>query len=92
MNKKQLITAVAHQSGVSNADVKKVLESIIYQISESVSQDDEVRLVGFGSFVLKHKKARTGRNPKTGEVVQISAKKGLGFVPSKALNKLIDSL
>lgn len=91
MNKKELITAVANQSGISQKEVQKVLDSIIYQICENVGHE-EVKLLGFGSFSLKHKVAHTARNPKTGQQVSVPAKKMLHFKASKTLNQLFGEL
>lgn len=75
MNKQELITAVANKSGLTQKDVKTALDATLTVISDTLAKGDEVVLVGFGSFTVKTQKARTGRNPQTGEKLTIPAKK-----------------
>ena len=79
MNKTQLIDAMAEKSGLSKADSKKALEAFIGATTDSLKDGDRVALVGFGSFSVNERAARTGRNPKTGEAIQIAAKKVVKF-------------
>jgi DNA-binding protein HU-beta len=79
MNKTQLIDAMAAKSGLSKADSKKALEAFVGATTDSLKGGEKVALVGFGSFSVAERSARTGRNPKTGEAIQIAAKKVVKF-------------
>ena len=79
MNKAQLIDAIADKAGLTKADSKKALEAFIATIGESLKKDEKVALVGFGSFSVSERSARAGRNPQTGKVIQIAAKKVVKF-------------
>ena len=79
MNKTQLIDAMAEKSGLNKADSKRALEAFIGATTDALRGDDRVALVGFGSFSVAERAARTGRNPKTGESIQIAAKKVVKF-------------
>lgn len=79
MNKAQLIDQIALKSGLTKADARKVLEAFIDTTSEVLKSNDRIALVGFGSFSLSERKARTGRNPQTGKEIQIPAKKVIKF-------------
>ena len=79
MNKAQLIDAIADKAGLTKADSKKALEAFLATIAESLKKDEKVALVGFGSFSVSERSARTGRNPQTGKEIQIAAKKVVKF-------------
>jgi DNA-binding protein HU-beta len=79
MNKTQLIEAMASGAGLSKADAKKALESFIAATGEALKKGDKVSLVGFGSFSVSERGARTGRNPQTGATINIPAKKVVKF-------------
>ncbi|OYT10357.1 MAG: DNA-binding protein [Bacteroidetes bacterium 4572_112] len=79
MNKTQLIDAMAEKSGLNKADSKKALEAFIGATTGALQGGDRVALVGFGSFSVNERAARTGRNPKTGAAIQIPAKKVVKF-------------
>lgn len=79
MNKAQLIDAMADKAGMTKADSKKALEAFVEVVSEALRAGDRIGLVGFGSFSISERAARTGRNPKTKEVIQIPAKKTVKF-------------
>ncbi len=79
MNKTQLIDAMAEKSGLNKADSKRALEAFIGATTDSLKSGDRVALVGFGSFSVNERAARTGRNPKTGAAIQIAAKKVVKF-------------
>ncbi|MBI9033507.1 MAG: HU family DNA-binding protein [Bacteroidales bacterium] len=89
MNKAELIDAIASDSGLTKADAKRALDAFITATSGALSQGDRVALVGFGSFSVSERAARTGRNPKTGEEMPIPAKKVVKF---KAGNELADNV
>jgi len=74
MNKSELIAAMAANSGLSNADAKKALDGLTEAIGTALKSGDSVALIGFGTFAVTHKPARTGRNPQTGKEIKIEAK------------------
>ena len=79
MNKAQLIDAIAAKAGLTKADAKKALDAFIESTSEALKSGDRVALVGFGSFSVAKRSARTGRNPQTGKEIKIAAKKVVKF-------------
>ncbi|HAX96088.1 MAG TPA: DNA-binding protein [Prolixibacteraceae bacterium] len=85
MNKAQLIDAIAAKSGMTKADAKKSLDATIDAVSEALKGGDRVALVGFGSFSVSERSARTGRNPQTGKEIKIAAKKVVKFKPGAEL-------
>jgi len=89
MNKAQLIDAIAGDSGLTKADAKKALDAFINVTGGALKGGDRVALVGFGSFGVSERSARTGRNPQTGAEIQIPAKKVVKF---KAGSELTDSV
>jgi len=89
MNKAQLIDAIAGNSGLTKADAKKALDAFINVTGDALKGGDRVALVGFGSFGVSERSARTGRNPQTGAEIQIPAKKVVKF---KAGSELTDSI
>jgi nucleoid DNA-binding protein len=91
MTKSQLIDAVASKTGREKVEVEAVLESVLGAIGEALQANQRVDLRGFGSFVVKQKKERQGRNPRTGETITIAAKRDAGFKAGKELNeKLVE--
>jgi nucleoid DNA-binding protein len=92
MTKPQLIEAVAAKTGREKPEVEAVLESVLGTIAEALQANQRVDLRGFGSFVVKQKKERQGRNPRTGETITIAAKRDAGFKAGKELSQtLIES-
>lgn len=79
MNKAQLIDAIAAQAGLTKADAKKALDAFIKATTQALKKGDRVALVGFGSFSVSKRSARTGRNPQTGKEIKIPAKKVVKF-------------
>lgn len=79
MNKAELIDSMAEGAGLSKADAKKALDSFISATSNSLKGGGRVSLVGFGSFSVSNRSARTGRNPQTGKEIQIAAKNVVKF-------------
>ena len=75
MNKNDLIASVADGSGLSKADAGRAVDAVFASIADALKAGDEVRIVGFGSFSVAHRAASTGRNPRTGEAIQIAASK-----------------
>ncbi|MFN7835052.1 MAG: HU family DNA-binding protein [Burkholderiaceae bacterium] len=90
MNKIELIEAVADESEVSKATVQRVLDSLINQIKHVVVKGETVQLVGFGSFGSGQRAARTGRNPKTGDPIEIAAAKTVKFTAGKAFKDAVN--
>lgn len=89
MNKTELIDAIAASAELSKKDAKAALEATLNAISESLKKGDAVQLIGFGTFQVKHRQARTGRNPKTKEAIQIPASNYPAFTAGKALKDLV---
>jgi len=79
MNKAELIDAIASKSGLTKADAKKALDGLTGAISGALKKGDRVSLVGFGSWSVTKRSARTGRNPQTGKEIKIAAKKVVKF-------------
>ena len=90
MNKNDLISHVADDSGLSKADATKAVDAVLDNIAGSLSNGGEVRLVGFGTFSVTHRKATTGRNPRTGESIQIKASNQPKFKAGKALKDAVN--
>ena len=89
MNKSELINAVAEKAALSKKDAEAAVTAVLDVISETLAQDEEIRLVGFGSFEVKHRKPRICQNPKTVERVEIPAAKVPAFKPGKALKDAV---
>jgi DNA-binding protein HU-beta len=86
MNKSELIDAMAAGAGITKADAKKALESFVDATSGALKAGDRLSLVGFGSFSVSKREARTGRNPQTGKEIQIAAKNVVRFKPGSELS------
>ena len=89
MNKGELIEAIQKILGseASKRLAEDALAAVLESIEEGVKSDQKVQIIGFGTFEVKNRAARMGRNPKTGEAMQISASKSVGFKPSSTLKK-----
>jgi DNA-binding protein HU-beta len=79
MNKAELIEAMASNAGLSKADAKKALDGFIDATADALKKGDRISLIGFGSFSVSERAARTGRNPQTGKEIQIAAKNVVKF-------------
>jgi len=90
MNKADLIEAVAKRTELSKADAGRAVDGVIDSITATLKKGDKVSLVGFGTFVVRKRSARKGRNPKTGAVIQIKAGKSPGFKAGKALKDAVN--
>jgi DNA-binding protein HU-beta len=90
MNKNDLITAVAESSGLTRNDAVKAVEGVFDAISGALKSGDEVRLVGFGTFSVAKRKASTGRNPRTGEAMEIKASSQPKFKAGKSLKDAVN--
>ena len=89
MNKAELIAAVAEKTGMSKKDTEVVIAATLNTITEALAEEEKVQLVGFGSFEVKKRAARTGRNPKTKETIEIPASKAPVFKAGKALKDTV---
>ena len=86
MNKAQLIDAIAHEAKLTKADAKKTLDAFVKTTAVALKKGDRVALVGFGSFSVAKRSARTGRNPQTGKEIKIAAKKVVKFKAGSELS------
>ncbi len=86
MNKAQLIDAIAAEAKITKADAKKAIDAFVKTTSVALKKGDRVALVGFGSFAISQRSARTGRNPQTGSPITIGAKKVVKFKAGSELN------
>ena len=89
MNKTELINAVAEKAALSKKDAEAAVTAALDAVAAALAEGDEVRLVGFGTFEVKKRDARIGRNPKTKEEIQIPATKVPAFKPGKALKDIV---
>lgn len=90
MNKAELIDAIADSADLSKASASRALDAVIDSVTNALKAGDQVSLVGFGTFAVKDRAARTGRNPKTGEPIEIAASKVPGFKAGKALKDAVN--
>lgn len=89
MNKTELIASMAEISGVSKKDTEQVLNAFTAAVEKALKRDDKVQLPGFGTFEVRERAARTGRNPHTGEAIEIAAAKVPAFKAGKSLKDAI---
>ena len=90
MNKSELVDAIAEGADISKASAGRALDSAIEAITGALSNGDQVSLVGFGTYSVKHRAARTGRNPQTGSEIQIAASNVPSFKAGKALKDAVN--
>ncbi len=90
MNKTELTDAVAEAAGLTKADAAKALDAVLSSISGTLASGEQVSLIGFGTFLVRDRAARTGRNPQTGAEIQIAAAKVPAFKPGKALKDAVN--
>ena len=90
MNKSELIEAIAASADIPKAVASRALDAMVDTVTDSLKQGDTVSLVGFGTFSVKERAARTGRNPQTGQPIQISAAKVPSFKAGKALKDSVN--
>lgn len=90
MNKSELIDAIAEGADLSKAAATRALDSLIEAVTSELKKGDQVSLVGFGTFAVKHRPARTGRNPQTGKEIQIAASNVPSFKPGKGLKDSVN--
>lgn len=90
MNKSQLVDAIAAEAGLTKVQAKKALEAYIDVTAKTLKAGDKIALVGFGSFSVTKKPARTGRNPRTGAAIKIAAKKVVKFKAGAELSAAVE--
>lgn len=89
IGKTELTQQVADQAGLNKAQAGRAVDAVLNAISDALEQGEEVRLTGFGNFRVTHTAARTGRNPRTGETIQIAAGKRPAFTPGSRLKQAV---
>lgn len=89
MNKTELINQVAETSELSKKDASKAVDAVFDSILNALNSGDKVQLIGFGNFEVRERAARKGRNPQTGEEIEIAASKVPAFAPGKALKDAV---
>ena len=90
MNKAELIDAIAKDANLSKADAKRALESLTGNVTKALKKGDKVALIGFGTWSISSRSARTGRNPQTGATIKIAAKKVAKFKAGAALSDAVN--
>ncbi|WGL17369.1 DNA-binding protein HU-beta [Microbulbifer bruguierae] len=90
MNKSELIEAIAASADIPKAAAGRALDAMVESITEALKKGDQVALVGFGTFAVKERAARTGRNPRTGDPIEIAAAKIPNFKAGKALKDAVN--
>lgn len=90
MNKTELIAAVAQKSDLTKKDAEKAVKAVFEAISDSLTQGDKVQIIGFGTFEVRQRKAREGRNPRNNEPIKIEASKTPAFKAGKQLKDLVN--
>ena len=89
MNKAELVEAISKVTSATKADTERTLDAFVDVVTKNIKKKDGVKLVGFGTFAVSHRKARVGRNPQTGEEIQIPARKVPVFRPGKELREQV---
>ncbi|MBT8070485.1 MAG: HU family DNA-binding protein [Xanthomonadales bacterium] len=90
MNKSDLVDAIASNSGLSKSDAGKALDGFTSAVTDALKGGDTVSMVGFGTYSVKHREARKGRNPRTGETIKIKASNNPSFKAGKALKDAVN--
>ena len=90
MNKADLVAKVAEKAGLTKKDAEKAVNAFTASVQEALVKKDKVQLIGFGTFEVKERAARTGRNPQTGEAIKIAASKAPVFKVGKALKDAVN--
>jgi len=90
MNKSELVEAVASAADLSKADSARAVDGVIAAVTEALKSGDQVTVVGFGTFLVRKREARTGRNPRTGESIKIAASNVPAFKAGKALKDAVN--
>jgi len=87
LNKTELVSSVAEKAEITKKEAEKVVSAVFASVEEALAKGEKVQLVGFGTFEVKERAARTGRNPKTGEEIEIPATRVPSFKPGKSLKE-----
>ena len=90
MNKKQLVGKISSSMNLSKADAERTFDGITEIILNCLKSDEQVKIAGFGTYKVAKRKARVGRNPRTGEQIQIAASQKVKFLPAKALKEMFN--
>lgn len=90
MNKQELVSAMAEKAGLTKADADKAVNAFVDTVKETMAKGESIQLIGFGTFSVSERSARTGRNPQTGKEIQIAAKKIAKFKAGKALDEAVN--
>ena len=90
MNKTEFVDAVAEKADVQKSDAAKIVDSMVDVIGDALKKGDQITLIGFGTFLVSKREARKGRNPRTGEEIQIAASNVPRFKPGKALKESVN--
>ena len=90
MNKKQLVAKISSSMNLSKADAERQFDGITEIILSCLKGDEQVKIAGFGTYKVAKRKARVGRNPRTGEQIQIAASQKVKFLPAKALKEMFN--
>lgn len=90
MNKQELVSAIAEKAGMTKADAEKAINAFVETTKETLAKKESIQLIGFGTFSVSERSARTGRNPQTGKEIQIAAKNVAKFKAGKALDDSIN--
>ena len=90
MTKEELITEVATRAGITKAGAQKAVQAFVDTVSNALIEGDKVQLIGFGTFEVRERAAREGRNPATGETMHIAASKAPAFKPGKAFKEAVN--
>ena len=90
MRKADLVAAIADKADISQEKANRLLSAVLDEITAALRRNEAVTLVGFGTFERRHRAARAGKNPRTGETLQISASNTVGFKPGKALKDAVN--
>lgn len=90
MNKGELVEHIANETGSDKAAAGRALDAVLQGITESLAKGESVTIPGFGTFDVRERAARTGRNPQSGETMEIPASTGAGFKPASALKKRLN--
>ena len=91
MNKTELIAAVANEAEITKKDAEKAVKAVFSVISDSLTKGDKVQIIGFGTFEVRQRKAREGRNPRNNEPIQIEASKTPAFKAGKAFKDMVNA-
>lgn len=91
MNKTELVAVVAEKSGLSKKDAESAVAAVISSVTDALVQGDKIQLVGFGTFEVRERSARTGRDPRTNQTIEIAASKSPAFKAGKALKDAVNA-